>query len=228
VPEAITSAGLSTFVHMHRYFIKTPWLAKVLFPSFLWRVNTRQKEVYLTFDDGPHEEVTPWVLDLLQQFNAKATFFCIGKNVAAHPGIYEQILSGGHAVGNHTYNHLNGWKVSLNEYVADIQRASPVIDSNLFRPPYGKIKLSQSRRISSALKKETARIVMWDVLSADFDQSISSAECLQNVLQNYTTGSVIVFHDSEKAFPHLKYTLPLVLEHLYSQGYICRKIEYVR
>ena len=213
---------------MHRYFIKTPWLARVLFPSFLWRVNTREKVVYLTFDDGPHEEVTPWVLDLLQQYNAKATFFCIGKNVTAHPAIYEQILSGGHAVGNHTYNHLNGWKVSLNEYVDDIQKASDVIDSNLFRPPYGKIKFSQSQRMASALKKEKARIVMWDVLSADFDQSIGSQECLQNVLQNYTTGSVIVFHDSEKAYPHLKYCLPLVLEQLYEQGYIFRKIEYVR
>jgi len=213
---------------MHRYFIKTPWLARILFPSFLWRVNTREKEVYMTFDDGPHEEVTPWVLELLKQYNAKATFFCIGKNVRAHPVIYDQILNEGHAVGNHTDNHLNGWKVSIQEYVEDIQKASAVINSNLFRPPYGKIKLSQSKRISSALKKGKARIVMWDVLSADFDQSISSDECLQNVLQNYTSGSVIVFHDSEKAFPHLKYALPLVLEQLYEQGYICRKIEYVR
>ena len=213
---------------MHRYFIKTPWLARILFPSFLWRVNTREKEVYITFDDGPHEEVTPWVLALLKRYNAKATFFCIGKNVRAHPVIYDQILNEGHAVGNHTDNHLNGWKVSIQEYVEDIQKASAVINSNLFRPPYGKIKLSQSKRISSALKKGKARIVMWDVLSVDFDQSISSDECLQNVLQNYTSGSVIVFHDSEKAFPHLKYALPLVLEQLYEQGYICRKIEYVR
>jgi len=182
----------------------------------------------MTFDDGPHEEVTPWVLELLKQYNAKATFFCIGKNVRAHPVIYDQILNEGHAVGNHTDNHLNGWKVSIQEYVEDIQKASAVINSNLFRPPYGKIKLSQSKRISSALKKGKARIVMWDVLSVDFDQSISSDECLQNVLQNYTSGSVIVFHDSEKAFPHLKYALPLVLEQLYEQGYICRKIEYVR
>jgi peptidoglycan/xylan/chitin deacetylase (PgdA/CDA1 family) len=191
-------------------------------------VRTKQKEVYLSFDDGPHEYVTPWVLGLLKQYNAKATFFCIGKNVSANPGIYDQILKEGHAVGNHTYSHLNGWKVSIAEYVEDIEKASTVINSNLFRPPYGKIKLSQSKRISSALKKEKARIVMWDVLSADFDQSISPEECLQNVLQNYTSGSVIVFHDSEKAFSHLKYALPLVLEQLYEQGYICRKIEYVR
>lgn len=203
-------------------------MARILFPSFLWRVNTREKEVYLTFDDGPHEEVTPWVLKLLKHYNAKATFFCIGKNVRAHRSIYDQILSEGHSVGNHTYNHLNGWKVSLKDYVEDIEKASAVINTNLFRPPYGKIKLSQSQHVASGLKKERARIVMWDVLSADFDQSISSDECLQNVLENYTTGSVIVFHDSEKAFPHLKYALPLVLEQLYKQGYICRKIEYVR
>jgi peptidoglycan/xylan/chitin deacetylase (PgdA/CDA1 family) len=213
---------------MHRYFIKTPWLARALFPSFLWRVNTKEKEVYLTFDDGPHEEVTPWVLQQLKQYNAKATFFCIGKNVVAHPHIYEQIIEEGHGVGNHTYNHLNGWKVSLNEYVEDIQNASGVIQSKLFRPPYGKIRLSQSRHIDAALQQTKARIVMWDVLSADFDQTISRDECLQNVLQHFTKGSVIVFHDSAKAFAHLKYTLPLVLEHLHKEGYICRKIEYIR
>jgi peptidoglycan-N-acetylglucosamine deacetylase len=213
---------------MHRYFIKTPWLARVLFPSFLWRVNTRQKEVYLTFDDGPHEEVTPWVLDQLKQYNAKATFFCIGKNVVEHPHIYEQIVSEGHAVGNHTHNHVNGWKVTAMEYEADIRKASDSIHSSLFRPPYGKIKLSHSSRIASAMNQQKARIVMWDVLSADFDLSISSEECLQNVLLHYTSGSVIVFHDSEKAFAHLKYTLPLVLKDMHSRGYTCRKIEYVR
>lgn len=213
---------------MHRYFIKTPWLARVLFPSFLWRVNTKQKEVYLTFDDGPHEVVTPWVLDQLKQYNARATFFCIGKNVVAHPDIYDRILAEGHAVGNHTHNHMNGWKVTTREYIGDVSKASKFIHSNLFRPPYGKIKLSQSRQIASAMHQQKARIVMWDVLSADFDLSISAEQCLQNVLQHYTTGSVIVFHDSEKAFTHLKYTLPLVLKHLHSRGYTCRNIEYVR
>ena len=212
---------------MHQYFIKTPWIARMLFPFYTWRMATDQKEVFLTFDDGPHPRITPWVLDLLKSFNAKATFFCIGKNVKQYPEIYSRILMEGHAVGNHTYHHLNGWKVESKAYLEDICRAADLIESNLFRPPYGRIKLKQAKQIAGALKRSSARVIMWDVLSADFDQSITKEQCLDNVISNYTAGSVIVFHDSEKAFAHLQFVLPKVLEQLRGEGYICRKIEYI-
>jgi peptidoglycan/xylan/chitin deacetylase (PgdA/CDA1 family) len=210
---------------MYRYFIKTPWIIKKLFSSYLWSVQTKDKEVYLSFDDGPHPEVTPFVLRTLKQYNALATFFCLGKNVVQYPVIYQQVLKEGHSVGNHSFNHLNGWNTSTVEYSDDIRRASSCIYSNLFRPPYGKIKRSQAREIKEALQHNNAKIIMWDVLSGDFDTGISKEECLANVLGNYTPGSVIVFHDSEKAYPHLQFVLPLVLETLQKEGYVFKAIE---
>ena len=210
---------------MHTYFIKIPWIAKQLFPSYTWSIDTKEKEVFLTFDDGPHPVITPWVLEQLKTYNARATFFCIGKNVHEHPNIYARVLHEGHATGNHTYNHLNGWKVDIRAYLQDVTKAAALIQTNLFRPPYGRIKWKQARQINNALNRDDAKVIMWDVLSADFDQTITKEECLQNVLCNYTKGSVIVFHDSEKAFPHLQFVLPKLLEHLKQEGYLCSRIE---
>jgi peptidoglycan/xylan/chitin deacetylase (PgdA/CDA1 family) len=210
---------------MHRYFIKTPWIAKKLFPNYIWNLPARQNEVYLTFDDGPHPTITPWVLNELKRFNAHATFFCIGNNVQRFPEIYRAIIDEGHAVGNHTYHHLNGWKTEEKKYLKDIEEASLLIRSNLFRPPYGRIKSKQAQQIKSAIRSDNARIIMWDVLSGDFDQYYSGEQCVDNVVENTGPGAIIVFHDSEKAFQNLEYALPKVLEYLNNDGYIFKKIE---
>lgn len=210
---------------MHKYFIKTPWIAKRFFSSYVWSLPADENNVYLTFDDGPHPTITPWVLNQLKQFNAKATFFCIGNNVEKYPDVYQKILDGEHAIGNHTYHHLNGWKTDDSKYIDDVAAAAQLIQSNLFRPPYGRIRNSQAKRISAAMKKDAVRIIMWDVLSADFDSSFSPEQCLNNVLENVSDGSIIVFHDSEKAFNNLKYALPKTLESLKEAGFNFRKIE---
>jgi peptidoglycan-N-acetylglucosamine deacetylase len=209
---------------MYKYLIKTPWLVKMLFPNYVWHLPAKEKEVYLTFDDGPHPVVTPWVLQELKQYNALATFFCIGKNVNEHHAIFQEAVTSGHAIGNHTQNHLNGWKTTAADYLKNVEQACEVISSNLFRPPYGRIKRSQAKGLEHAMKRDDAKIIMWDVLSADFDLSISKEECLANVLNNVTPGSIVVFHDSEKAFAHLKYVLPIVLKTLNKEGYQFKKL----
>ncbi len=192
------------------YFVKTPvWLQK-LFTGRIWRCKGEKKTVYLTFDDGPHPIHTMFVLDELKKFNAKATFFCIGKNVALFPDIYNRILKEGHAVGNHTYNHLKGSKTSTSDYVADVERASNTINSQLFRPPYGKLKRFQEKILREG--RWQFKVIMWTVLSGDFDTSISPQRCLENVLLHSSDGDIIVFHDSEKAAGRMRYALPKVLE----------------
>ncbi len=208
---------------MHRFFIKTPWLVQRYFSSYVWFIPTKEKIVYLTFDDGPHPEITPFVLDELKKYNAKATFFCVGSNVIKYPETYERILAEGHAVGNHTHNHLNGWKVPSDMYLSNISEASKHIHSHLFRPPYGRIKKDQAARIIQTYP--ATKIVMWDVLSADFDQRITPERCLLNVVKNISKGSIIVFHDSEKAFRNLEYALPKTLEKLSSRGYRMEHID---
>lgn len=210
---------------MHKYFIKTPWIAKKLFSSYTWSLPANENAVYLTFDDGPHPTITPWVLEQLKQFDAKATFFCIGNNVDRYPEVYEKILEEGHATGNHTYHHLNGWKTGDQKYLDDISAAAQLIQSNLFRPPYGKIKNRQAKKIAGALHTNNGQVVMWDVLSADFDASVSQEQCLHNVIDNVSAGSVIVFHDSEKAFHNLKFALTNTLKYLKEEGFVCKKIE---
>lgn len=212
---------------MKKYFIKTPWWLKKIYPSRLWRVDTKDKIIYLTFDDGPHPEATLFVLDELKKYNAKATFFCIGKNVAAYPGIYGRILNEKHATGNHTYNHLNGWKTVTKEYLDDVAEAACYIDSSLFRPPYGRIRSVQAKEIGTAIKGNKPQIIMWDVLSADFDNSISPEQCLQNVVSRAGRGSIIVFHDSEKAFPRLKFALPGTLKYFSEKGFRFEKLPVV-
>jgi len=201
------------------YFVKTPWWLKKLYPKRLWSVDTNEKIIYLTFDDGPHPVATPFVLDELKKYNAKATFFCIGKNVVEQPEIYKRILEEGHAVGNHTQHHLNGWHTGKETYLADITTASNYIQSSLFRPPYGRIKSAQARGIATAINDTSAKIVMWDLLSGDFDESLSPENCLANATKTARSGSIIVFHDSEKAFSKLRYTLPKAINYFLEKGY---------
>lgn len=198
------------------YFTKTPWWLKRLYPRCVWDIPVNEKIVYLSFDDGPHPTATPYVLDQLKQYNAKATFFCIGKNVVEHNDIYQRILNEGHCVGNHTFNHLNGWKVTDQQYVQNILQAGKYIDSHLFRPPYGRVTRFQVKLLSGIKNSPASknfRIIMWDVLSGDFDTKLSAQQCSTNVIKNARPGSVIVFHDSEKAFPRMGGALPKVLEH---------------
>lgn len=211
------------------YVIKTPWWVKKLYADYLWEMPVDEKALYLTFDDGPHETATPFVLDTLKQYDAKATFFCIGKNVEAHPDIYARILMEGHKTGNHTFNHLNGWKVSNEEYISNIYAASKYIDSNLFRPPYGRISKFQARLLQQRIKLPPAKdrpyqhppfnIVMWTVLSGDFDIKLTPEKALQNVILSSKPGSIIVFHDSAKAYSRLEYALPRCLEYFKKEGY---------
>lgn len=206
------------------YIVKTPQWATKLFASYIWKMPPNaSKAIYLTFDDGPHPEITTFVLEELRKYNAKATFFCIGKNVVEHPLVYKNILNEGHAVGNHTHNHLNGWKTPDSEYLENVLEAKKCINSSLFRPPYGRIKKSQRE----ALMQNDAgfQIVMWSVLSGDFDVNITPEACCNNVLKNTKSGSIVVFHDSEKAYSRLQYALPIVLKYFTEKGYLFEKIE---
>ena len=209
-----------------KYFVKTPWWLKKIYSSYIWDIDTHKKTIYLTFDDGPHPVATPFVLNELKKYKAKATFFCIGKNVVAYPDIYQRILDEGHRTGNHTQNHLNGWKTNNSIYLNNIEEATNNIDSALFRPPYGKIKASQAKLFSNVIKKENPKIIMWSVLSGDFDENISKEKCLRNVTQHTNAGSIVVFHDSEKAFPRLEFALPATLHFFTKLGFVFEVIEF--
>lgn len=232
---------------MKPYWIKTNKFIKKIFSNYIWDIPNVENKIYLTFDDGPTPEITEWVLEELKKYQAKATFFCIGKNINNHAAIFLKIIEEGHYIGNHTFNHLKGWNASTEDYLdnialckSEINNASPVrpnnyrdsglncfanslslgsaicnLQSPLFRPPYGKIKKAQSKK----LRQLGYKIIMWDVLSADFDQTITPEKCLENVLQNVQSGSIIVFHDSVKAFKNLEYTLPRSLEILKQRGF---------
>lgn len=202
------------------YLVKTPPIVKTIFADFVWHIDTDIKEVYLTFDDGPIPGLTPWVLDILAEYNSKATFFCVGENVKKHRSIFDRIIQEGHTIGNHTYNHLNGWNTENEVYIQNVAECDNFMETNLFRPPYGKMKPSQS----SVIKSEKT-VVMWDVLSGDFDLSITKEKCLTNVIENYSQGSVIVFHDNIKAEEKLKYVLPAFLEHLAENGFVASNLD---
>ena len=200
------------------YFIQTPFWLRLIYRSCIWRKPNQDRVLYLSFDDGPHPEVTPFVLEQLAKFDAKASFFCIGKNVQLYPEIYDAIIAAGHVVGNHTQHHMNGWKNNTENYITDIQEATKQIDSNLFRPPYGRISFSQIKalRLHPNLPQQ---IVMWDVLSGDFDTTITGEQCANNVIQHTRPGSIVVFHDSAKAMARLRIALPKVLAHFSKLGY---------
>ena len=208
-------------------WIKTHWSIKKLFSNYVWDIPNNGNKVYLTFDDGPTPEITEWTLNLLKEYNAKATFFCIGDNIRKYPEIFMKVIGDGHSIGNHTYNHLNGWKTSTDYYIENAKlyetehyNLQPA-NCHLFRPPYGKIKPSQSK----ILRKLGYKIIMWDVISYDFDATISKEQCLENVFKNVQSGSIIVFHDSKKAFQNLEYVLPRTLEFLKDKGFVFEKIK---
>ena len=186
-------------------------------------MQKQEKILYLTFDDGPHAEATPYVLDTLKQWNARASFFCIGKNVAEHPELYRRILEEGHRTGNHTWQHLNGWKTPDSKYIEDILKTTKYVDSDLFRPPYGRITKFQSKLLTGvSTYNDTARkfrLIMWDVLSGDFDQQLTADKCAFNVTANANPGSIVVFHDSAKALPRMREALPKVLRYFTEKGF---------
>ena len=208
------------------FWVKTNRFVKGLFPNYVWDIPNDENKVFLTFDDGPTPEITEWVLAQLKQYNAKATFFCIGNNIEKHPDIFQKVIKEGHTIGNHTFNHLKGWKTRTKEYVENVKLCQNQIQnhksqiSNLFRPPYGKVKPSQSK----VLRRLGYKIIMWDVISMDFDSTLPATKCLEHVLKNVTSGSIIVFHDSVKAQQNLKYTLPKTLSFLKEKGFVCDKI----
>jgi peptidoglycan/xylan/chitin deacetylase (PgdA/CDA1 family) len=196
------------------YLAKTPGIVKPVYKDLVWNISTEKKEVFLTFDDGPTLEITDQTLDILASFKAKATFFCVGKNIAEHPELYARILAEGHQTGNHTNDHVNGWKTTDYTYFKNVLQCDKFVQSNLFRPPYGKIKRSQTRAL-----KNRFDIIMWDVLSGDFDTEITAEQCLKNVVKHTTQGSIIVFHDSVKAGDKMLYALPRFLEEFSKNGY---------
>lgn len=204
------------------YFIKTPKWLRLLHPKRIWEMDTRDKKIYLTFDDGPHETITDFVLDELKKYNAKATFFCIGNNIVKNPDVYSRIIDEGHSVGNHTFNHLNGFKTNDKVYTADILEGAKYIDSNLFRPPYGRLKGFQANVLTQL--KNPYKIIMWTILSGDFDLTISPERCLENVMFKISNGAIVIFHDSEKAAERMMYALPKLLYMLNEKGYQFNKI----
>ncbi|HLO58212.1 MAG TPA: polysaccharide deacetylase family protein [Bacteroidales bacterium] len=199
--------------------VKIPGVLKKLFPAITWEIRTKDPVLYLTFDDGPTPVITDQVLGVLEKYNAKATFFCIGRNVERHPGIYENILKAGHYTGNHTYSHLKGWYTPDKEYYSDIQLAAQFINSGLYRPAYGMITTAQLKHL-----RATYQIVLWDVMSYDFAYNTSPEQCLKNVIRYAGPGSIIVFHDSLKASEKVLYALPRVLEYFREKGYTFRTI----
>jgi peptidoglycan/xylan/chitin deacetylase (PgdA/CDA1 family) len=207
------------------YLVKSPLLLKWFYSSLIWNKPRKDKTVYLTFDDGPIPNVTDFVLNTLKSYGIKATFFCIGDNINKHPSIFEQIKNDGHSIGNHTYNHLKGWDTDNDTYVNNFLQCQKLTQSNLFRPPYGRIKKSQINKLKAqSLKLKAAlnpqlQIIMWDVLSGDFDTKLSPEKCYQNVIKNCQNGSIIVFHDSLKAFDRLQYALPKTIAYLTEQGF---------
>lgn len=196
------------------YPIKTPRLLRFLYPQLLWHKNRDKRTLYLTFDDGPIPNVTTSILKILKEYKIKATFFCVGENIHKFPEIFEQILKDGHSVGNHTYHHLKGWETPNDEYLLDIKKCQKLTKSNLFRPPYGRATRAQYSEL-----KKSYEIVMWDIMSGDFDTSMSPKKCLKNVLKHSRNGSIIVFHDNVKAEPRVLYTLPRAIQHWLKQGY---------
>lgn len=210
--------------------VKTPELVKGLFPSLIWELPSQEKVIYLTFDDGPTPEITNWTLKVLEHYNAKATFFCIGKNIAAHPQIFQNIINSGHGVGNHTHNHAKGWKTKTEDYLQNVAKCQNTIKAqvqnsefkiqNLFRPPYGQIRPKQAK----ALTTLGYNVIMWSVLSVDWDKNVSQDQCLKNVIDKTQSGDIVVFHDSVKASRNMQYALPKILEYFSEKGFVFKRI----
>lgn len=202
------------------YLVRPPYLIKKIFPKAIWRMNPLEKKIYLTFDDGPIPEVTPWVLSVLKQENIKATFFCVGANVVKNPEIFNQIVTEKHSVGNHTFNHLNGWNTDTNKYIENVNSCSEVVHSTLFRPPYGKLKNTQIDQLTSNIQHpKPYSIIMWDILSGDYDAATTPEKCLKNTTDNLRNGSIILFHDSVKAKQKMEYALPRFIVYAKENGF---------
>jgi len=214
---------------MKAYLAKMPRIIMRFFSNYTWHFFSNKKEIFLTFDDGPTPEITRFILKQLKKYNAKANFVCIGKNIKNQPELFKDLISDGHSVGNHTHNHLKGWKTKNQDYIDNVLMCDKTIaqfdnttkkKQKLFRPPYGRIK----KRQAEELIQKGYKVIMWSVLSADFDTTISKEECLQNVLKNTNNGSIIVFHDSVKAKERMEYTLPKVLEEFSKKGFTFKAI----
>lgn len=209
-----------------RFWCKTNFLFKLIFPNYIWHIPNNKRKIFLTFDDGPTPELTEWVLSELKKYDAKATFFCIGNNIEKYPEIFQKIIRDNHSIGNHTFNHVNGWKTNSSKYLENVKLCETQIlkfcsSQYLFRPPYGNIKPSQSK----ILRMLGFKIIMWDILTYDFDKTTTSEKCMEIILKNIENGSVIVFHDSKKSAQNLKYALPKTLAILNENGYVCSKID---
>ncbi|WP_452219912.1 polysaccharide deacetylase family protein [Lacinutrix salivirga] len=211
--------------------VKIPLIIKKLFPSYVWEFSLKEKVIYLTFDDGPTPEITEWTLKTLDHYNAKATFFCIGENVIKHPEIFNSILKNGHSIGNHTQNHLRGWKTSTETYIKNTEKAQSVINlqikdfnknskQKLFRPPYGQITPKQGKKLRALGYK----IMMWTCVAFDWDDKVTPAQCLKNITSKTTAGNIVVFHDSVKASKNMQYALPKVLDYFSKKGYAFKAI----
>jgi peptidoglycan/xylan/chitin deacetylase (PgdA/CDA1 family) len=208
-------------------FITTPKILRMFYPSFLWEMPKGEKKLYITFDDGPHPTITPQVLEILKKFNAKATFFCVGNNVKKYKETFELIKKEGHSVGSHTFNHERGWKTKTKDYVNSVKEACNLIQSPLFRPPHGRIKFSQVRALNKKFRiseSQNLKIVAWTVISYDWDKSLTPDDCFNNVIKNADDGSIIVFHDSEKAVNNMIPALNKVLEYYTDKGYTFEKL----
>ncbi|MBL7840196.1 MAG: polysaccharide deacetylase family protein [Cyclobacteriaceae bacterium] len=200
---------------------QAPFFLPWLYPTLTWRIPTTEKQLYLTFDDGPVPGPTDFVLETLSKHSIKATFFCIGDNVRKHPEVFKNVVAQGHVIGNHTFNHVKGWKTPLNDYVENTTQCDSIVEAlnskpgttNLFRPPYGRITRAQIKALSNY------RIVMWDVLTHDYDQAKSPEACLKNSIRATRSGSIIVFHDSLKAERNMSYALPRYIDHFLGKGY---------
>ena len=195
-------------------FVKTPSLTKYLFPSLVWKKNTDQKKIWITFDDGPDKKVTPYLIDVLEKFGIKATFFIIGNQAKKYPELVKLIINNGHKIGNHSFSHLNGFSTNNNKYLEDVEQAKKYIDSDIFRPPYGKITPFQIKNL-----KKDFKIIMWDIMSWDFKENISSNKVYKNVINNVENGSIILFHNNLKSYKNLKKSLEIILEKLKDKGY---------
>ncbi len=203
---------------------KTPRFISSYFGKYVWEIPNDDNEIFLTFDDGPIPEVTPWILDLLKKFNIKATFFCVGENIIKHSKIFERLIAEGHQVGNHTYNHLSGWKTDTDNYIDNIKKTDAVLNqygvsTALFRPPYGKLKPHQSKAVRNTGKN----IIMWSVLTKDYDPGLKSDTVYNNFLKA-SAGSIIVCHDNIKAFDHIKNALPKAIQALLRKGYVFKTL----
>ncbi|MDQ3108695.1 MAG: polysaccharide deacetylase family protein [Bacteroidota bacterium] len=194
--------------------VRPPYLLRKLYPGAIWRMNKTEKKIYLTFDDGPVPGVTPEALSVLKTFGVKATFFCVGNNVEKHPEIYQQVIAEGHTTANHTFNHVDGWNTSTKEYLSEVAHCTRFVSSGLFRPPYGRMRPPQRKAISGKYS-----IILWDVLTYDFDKTLTGETCLQLALKNSREGSIVVFHDSEKAKERMLYALPKYIEEMKARGF---------